>query len=466
MPLNRRQFLKASGVTVCAAGIPRLAHAQKPIQLPIPPLIESKNGRPIFLSMQAVNWAFSEDKNASVWGFNGRYLGPTIRVYNGDNIKLSCTNHLYEPIGLTVSGLQAPGAIINSPVRMIKLESSWSPVLPIRQRACTCWYHANTPKNMSRHVYNGLVGMWTIEDANSNSQGLPNQYGVNDFPVILQDKRFGFSGVPEYKPPYNDGFLGDTLLTNGVLEPVLEVGKTWIRLRLLNASNSRRYSLSLSNEQPMYLIASDQGLLTSPVILNDLYLAPGERKEILIDMSQTNEVFLLTGVRRGFVDRVRGMFEISNVLSATKALTIRSTGLSSAMLSGIPDKFNINNDVNYSALQSRQFVLKADGTINNAVWQRDRIDVRAKANSQERWLISADLPQSFHIQGAEFLVVSVGDKIPAADDRGWKDTVWVDEPVELLVRFKQVSSDSNPFLYYSQNLELADSGAIGQLVVS
>lgn len=341
MSLSRRRFLQVSGMALCAGTLPGFAHAQSPVRLPIPPLIESRNGRPIFLSMQAANWSFSEDKSATAWGFNGRYLGPTVRVHNGDNVKLSCSNHLYESIGLTVSGLLAPGAIINNPAGIMKPESSWSPVIPVRQRACTCWYHANTPKNMARHVYNGLAGMWIIEDANGKSQGLPDQYAINDFPVILQDKRFSFSGVPEYRPPYDSGFLGNTLLTNGVIEPFLEVGKTWIRLRLLNASNARRYLLSLSGDQPMYLIAGDQGLLNSPIVLKSLYLAPGERKEILVDMSQATEVSLLTGEVRGFADRVKGIFESSNVLSTTKALTLRSTGLSSIMPVGMPEKFNV-----------------------------------------------------------------------------------------------------------------------------
>jgi suppressor of ftsI len=466
MSLNRRQFLKASGVALCAGALPRRSLAHSPQPLPIPPLIESKGGRPIFLSMQAVNWSFNAEKNAAVWGFNGQYLGPTVRVNSGENIKLTCSNRLYEPIGLTVSGIMMPGAIINNKANIIRSESSWSPVLPIRQSACTCWYHANTPSSTARHIYNGLAGMWIIEDINSRSLGLPNQYGVNDFPIILQDKHFNFSGVPEYKPPYSEGFLGDTLLTNGVSEPFVEVGKSWIRLRLLNASNARRYSLSLSNEQPMYLIASDQGTLDSPIGLMSLYLAPGERKEILIDMSQTNEVSLMTGVKRGFSERLRGIFELSNILPTTKALTLRSTGLSAAIKDTLPERLSVSQTVSYSAQQSRQLVLGRNGTINGNRWQSGRIDARMAINSQERWLVSADLPQSFYVQGAQFRVVSVGNKVPPAEDSGWKDTIWIDEPVELLVRFNQTSSDSYPFIYGSQNLELADAGAVGQFVVS
>ncbi|MNY63871.1 Cell division protein FtsP precursor [compost metagenome] len=52
-----------------------------------------------------------------------------------------------------------------------------------------------------------------------------------------------------------------------------------------------------------------------------------------------------------------------------------------------------------------------------------------------------------------------------AEDRGWKDTVWIDGDVELLVYFNQSTSEHFPFLYYSQTLEMADRGSAGQFMV-
>jgi len=64
-----------------------------------------------------------------------------------------------------------------------------------------------------------------------------------------------------------------------------------------------------------------------------------------------------------------------------------------------------------------------------------------------------------------FLISSVNGAPPMAEDRGWKDTVWVDGTVELLVTFPHSASEHFPFVYYSQNLELADRGVAGQLMV-
>lgn len=106
MSLSRRQFIQASGLMVCASGLPATAQAKgKQNALPIPPLLESRRGQPLFLTMQRAHWAFSGDRKTSVWGVNGRYLGPTVKVFSGDDVKLIYGNRLNEPVSMTVSGL-------------------------------------------------------------------------------------------------------------------------------------------------------------------------------------------------------------------------------------------------------------------------------------------------------------------------------------------------------------------------
>lgn len=75
---------------------------------------------------------------------------------------------------------------MGGPARMMSPNADWAPVLPIRQNAATLWYHANTPNRTAQQVYNGLAGMWLIEDEVSKSLSIPNHYGVDDFPIIIQ----------------------------------------------------------------------------------------------------------------------------------------------------------------------------------------------------------------------------------------------------------------------------------------
>lgn len=112
MSLSRRQFIQASGLALCAGAVPLRAEAsgmQTP--LPIPPLLESRRGQPLFLTLQRAHWAFMDNRKTSVWGINGMYLGPTVRVYNGDDVKLIYSNRLPEPVAMTISGLQVPGTL-------------------------------------------------------------------------------------------------------------------------------------------------------------------------------------------------------------------------------------------------------------------------------------------------------------------------------------------------------------------
>ena len=87
MSLSRRQFLQASGVALCAGAVPLRANAAGPQPpLPIPPLLESRRGQPLFMTLQRAHWSFATGTRAQVSGINGRYLGPTIRVWNGDDV--------------------------------------------------------------------------------------------------------------------------------------------------------------------------------------------------------------------------------------------------------------------------------------------------------------------------------------------------------------------------------------------
>ncbi|MCG8710408.1 cell division protein FtsP [Brenneria sp. 4F2] len=468
MSLSRRQFIQASGFALyCAGSSPLLAGVGGvPTVLPIPPLLESRRGQPLFLTMQRAHWAFTDGRKTSVWGINGRYLGPTIRVFDGDDVKLIYNNRLNEPVSMTVGGLQVSGSLMGGAARMIPPGMDWSPVLPIRQPSATCWYHANTPNRMAPHIYNGLVGLWLVEDSTAKSLPIPNHYGVDDFPLIIQDKRLDSFGVPIYSPSGNDGFVGDTLLVNGVQNPYVEVSRGWVRLRLLNASNARRYIMRMSDGRPIHAIASDQGLLPAPMAVNQISLAPGERREILIDMSQGEEVTLTAGESAGIMDRLRGLFEPSSILISTQVLTLKPTGLLPLVTSNLPMRLLADNIIEGSISRTREFRLNdSPPSINGAMWEMTRTDVQTQLGRCERWIIHADTPQPFHIQGVKFLVRSVNGGVVPVEDRGWKDTVWVASDVELLVYFTQASSQAFPFLYYSQTLELADRGLAGQLVV-
>ena len=74
MSFSRRQFIQASGIALCASALPFSARAAgQGNPLPVPPLIESRRGQPLFLTLQRSHWSFNGSNKVPVWGLNGLY---------------------------------------------------------------------------------------------------------------------------------------------------------------------------------------------------------------------------------------------------------------------------------------------------------------------------------------------------------------------------------------------------------
>ncbi len=82
------------------------------------------------------------------------------------------------------------------------------------------------------HVYRGLSGLFYLDDPDSVTS-LPLAYGVDDVPLIVQDKNFDGNELDTSSSFLrNAGIFGDTILVNGTPGPYLDVTTERIRLRL------------------------------------------------------------------------------------------------------------------------------------------------------------------------------------------------------------------------------------------
>ena len=136
-----------------------------------------------------------------------------------------------------------------------------------------------------------LQACFYIED--QDSEKLPSEYGVNDIPLVVQDKLFDEQGQLSEEmdlPPF--GTLGDQILVNGTYDPYLEVTESMVRFRILNGSNARAYHLGFSDGRSFQVVANDAGLLEEPVSLDRLFLSPGERAEIVVQFQPGDETIL------------------------------------------------------------------------------------------------------------------------------------------------------------------------------
>jgi len=61
------------------------------------------------------------------------------------------------------------------------------------------WFHPHPEQQTGRQVYNGLAGLFFIEDEVSDRLDIPKDYGTNDVPLIIQDKRFNADGSFKYE---------------------------------------------------------------------------------------------------------------------------------------------------------------------------------------------------------------------------------------------------------------------------
>ncbi len=289
--MQRREFLALSAVASAALMLhgcgsttssPTMQNGTQAL-LHIPPLLEGTSKEGVIhydLSIDEATHPFFEGISTQTFGINGSFLGPTLHVKNGDAVSINYTNNLKEATTMHGHGMHVPAVMDGGVHQVIEPKNSWSAVYTVKQKACTNWYHAHLMGKTAEHVYKGLAGLIIVEDEESNALNLPKNYGVDDIPLILQDRFFDADFEFDYSPNRMEimhGYHGDVFLVNGVVNPYVEVEAKEIRFRILNGSNSTVYDLGFDDGRRFKQIATDNAFLESPVSLSRVLLSPGER---------------------------------------------------------------------------------------------------------------------------------------------------------------------------------------------
>ncbi|MBC5637275.1 multicopper oxidase domain-containing protein [Ornithinibacillus sp. BX22] len=442
--------------------------------LPIPPLLEDVNPDPnlaeFHLTAQHGVTEILDGIESETLGYNGNILGPVIKVHEGDRVKVVMKNDLREATTLHWHGLRVDGENDGGPHSGIKPGETWEPEFTIEQPAATLWYHPHRMHATAKQVYEGLAGLFIIEDAVSDSLPIPKDYGVNDFPIIIQDKQLDASGNMQYDPGMNDmmmGLYGNAYLVNGAISPYLEVPKGMVRLRLLNGSNGRTYHFELHNGQEFYQIASDGGFLEKPVEMTSLTLSPAERAEILVDFSA-----LETGDEITLIDTVS---ELGKTISEDEVEVMKFTVTDTESEAyPIPEQLTEIDTIDPAdAVVTREMVMAGVGstlTINDKSMDMGVIDEVVNLNDTEIWEVSnkrtgvqGGMAHPFHLHGVQFQVIDRDGNPPPANETGWKDTILV-EPGET-VRIITTFNHKGIFMYHCHILEHEDAGMMGQYEV-
>jgi spore coat protein A len=335
------------------------------------------------------------------------------------------------------------------------------------QPAATLWYHDHRIDFTGPQVYKGLAGFHIVRDEVEDDLPLPK--GEKDVPLMICDRAFEEDGsflYPSVDPSLRDepgveddfleGVLADTILVNGAPWPFMEVSNTKYRLRILNASNARRYELELdpppSGEDSFVQVGSDVGWLGTPVSHERIPMAPAERFDVVVDFSKYDvgtEVTLRNRVGEG---------------SAAQLIRFRVVRAERDD-SSVPDRLAEVEPIDPDGATERRFRFHRGEVHGRRGWVIDEepfrpnlISARPRLGSTEIWEVRGNTHHPIHLHLGHFQVLSRSGWIgrsPRPQDAGWKDTVDLlpDEEVRLAVRF---DGYRGKYVFHCHNLEHED----------
>ncbi len=418
------------------------------------------------------------------------YLGPTIHLRPGQRVQISFENRLEDESIVHWHGLVVPQDQDGQPADSVDPGETYDYDFVVDNDPGTYWYHPHPHAKTGEQVYRGLAGMLLIH---GDEPDLPS--GANDLSLVLQDRTIGADGQLQYVGNMRDqmaGFVGSTLVTNGVADLVTMVNPEPYRLRILNGANSRTSYLTLSTGDPITAIAVDGHLLPEARTIPGLVITPAQRTDLWIDFSNYeagqriellsantfNEAGNMMGGGMG------GGGELS--LDPQTAMTFvvsdapSSKGELPASL-GRPVDFGLDDAINPT--EPKEFVLttrRGSHWINDLQWEgrKSSEPEQVKAGTIEVWdfVGQSPLAHPMHVHGKSFSVIGrTWDDESAADswaqisdgiiDDGLRDTVlvWPGQRVRIAV---PIADHLGYFLYHCHILEHEDDGMMRNFNVS
>ncbi|MDQ3110281.1 MAG: multicopper oxidase domain-containing protein, partial [Bacteroidota bacterium] len=327
----------------------------------------------------------------------------------------------------------------------------------------------------------GLAGMIIIKDTIEAQLNLPRTYGVDDFPVILQDRRYSASGQ------FIVTALGDSMLVNGTPRPYLDCPQQVVRLRVLNASNARVYNLGFSDNRNFYVIASDASLLSQPYLTNRLMLGNGERVEILVDMTTdlvgSNVVLMSYGASlpTDVPGAITGMLGGNGPLEAADfgILQLNVQPQTASPVLSIPSALMTATPWNSAnANRTRNKSISGMGNVNatmgnffmdNTTFNMNVVNDTMLLNDIEVWNITstANIAHPVHIHDISFYILERNGNAPPAYEGGLKDVFFIrpNETLKIIMKFEDYANDTMPFMTHCHNLAHEDMGMMTQFIV-
>ncbi|MBI3237472.1 MAG: multicopper oxidase domain-containing protein [Flavobacteriia bacterium] len=444
------------------------AFSQNPLN--IPPVLTGLNFN---LNVQAGTQPFYPGNPTPTYGINGAFLSPTIVVNKGDIVTLNVINTLNVATTMHWHGLHVAPENDGGPHQSIAAGSTWSPSFEILNNAGTYWYHPHGEGKTELHVGKGLSGLFIVHDPTELSLGLPQTYGVDDIPLIVQTKAFDVLhqiAIADH--------MDTAIFVNGTLHATTDLPAQVVRLRLLNGSSMRSFYFGFSNNMTFYQIATDGGLVATPNAVTRLLLAPGERSEVLVDLSGMNgqSVDLMSYASEmpvgvfgspavGVAPDTMEMYD-ENFLNGAdfQLVEFNIVAQNASPITSIPatlvpyTPFDVADvDVNRMLIFDTITLVPgsvpslAEGPfgINATTFNMDSINITIPLNSTEVWTLknNTHIAHPFHIHDVQFNVIEKSGTTPPITEQGWKDVILHHEDDGMMGSFLVI----DPFASLGEN---------------
>jgi FtsP/CotA-like multicopper oxidase with cupredoxin domain len=484
------------------ATTPRQGHAPFRQPLPTPPELR---GAELTIPIREAEVQVLPGRPTRMWTYDGCFPGPTIRRPAGERTSVTFLHrlpkqagelsvHLHgghnrtqfdgQPGGLTKShsisfycdipqGLsprQSGNDVLIEPggrrTYVYDLVEDGRP-----ERAAFQWYHDHRLDRTARNVWHGLAGMWIVEDG--FEQSLPLPHGERDLPLMIADRSFDRHNQltePAAGRPPADGINAETILVNGAHLPHHRVSAQRYRLRILNASRFRPYSLHLSNRAPLVQIGSDSGLMPKPVRRESIFLAPGERVEVIVDFAAMagESVELRSGAHNG----ARHPLGAHSYVGALMQFRVDSRRL--------PDRTRVPRKLrplpawtnHVSAKPTHTWEISIGGAfettwlINGRTFNPAYADAHPKLGTTETWEIvnRTDVAHAMHLHHTDWYLLSRNGRKPPPWEDCLKETFFL-YPRERILLAGHFADYTGKFIVHCHMLDHEDHGLMAQFEV-
>lgn len=455
----------------------------------IPPVL---SGTDIEFTLQEGTTSFYPSVVTNTMGANGSLLGPTLILNKDENVSFTVNNDLPDTTTIHWHGMHVSPENDGGPHSIILPGGSWTPSFTVLDKAGTYWYHPHLHMKTNQHVSNGIAGLILVRDSEEAALNLPMTYGLDEFPLVLQTKGFDATGQIEVETN-----LDTSVMANGTVDATLDLPEQVVRLRILNGSSLRVMNIGFSDDRTFSIIGTDGGLLTAPVDVTRYRMGPGQRVDVLLDLSgDLGQNFQLMSYASELPNGYYGATQPGMGPGATSSLTgytsntlngadysfldITVVASTASPVTSIPASLaSFSPLAEASADITRTLTFTTSGTmsnlngpflINGVSFDMDVINYFVPQDNIEIWELVNNTPIShpFHIHDVQFFILDIDGTPPPPEMQGLNDVVLVPSgmtTVRFIAQFSDFSSTTVPYMYHCHMLAHEDMGMMGQFLV-